>query len=216
MRKMLLILRNATIIIGVVCFLLSFIEPIYSEITMNHAYAGKPQKISKEEPCYFSEITSCAVAGDTLYILMDTTQELICYSLDGVYLHSFTYASYQNGRAELHRKANTLYLEDQEHNFYLFENGEFTQYLHATINAPQIEKIENEFDDRTKQAVAEDGSRFFIKKASLWRESRSGLQEILHRPVWTMLLYRKNLLLLTLACTLVCLLICTVLKKAKI
>lgn len=213
MKKVLYILKNILIIIGGISYLLSWMEPLHHEIIKDKAEKGMPKKCYNSKLNYFAEITSYAVTKDILYVLFDTKHELKCYTLSGEYLHSFLYAGYDNGRAQLHRKGACLYLEDREHNFYVFEGGKFVEYLDFITDAQIIEVLQSEFDNKNVQGILEDNASFYTRSASIWKKSDSGLKEVLHRPCWTMLFYRKWLLCQTLVSTLLYFLIRGLLKR---
>ena len=199
MRKILIILKNIVLIIGCVSFLFSWVEILHSKLVKKNVYEGLPEKIYKRELPFVGELTDFAVVGNTLYVLFDGSQELRCYNENGDYLCSYLYAACQKGRAELHCNMGFLYLEDREHNFYVFENGEFIEYLDATTDMHSINDAKTEFDTPREQRSTESGAYFYVKRGSLWKQYNSSAEEVLHRPLWALLFNRTAHLVITLA-----------------
>ena len=213
MKNILLAFRTLLIIIGIVSFALFLVEPLQDMFTRSRASKGSVVKFRDDKLYCNLEITDYSIENDTLYILFTTNSVVKCYSTQGDYLHSFRYYGYNNGYAKLHSDGDYVYLEDPGINIYVFKDGECIEYIDHDESAERVEALREYLDGHEEQMTTGKGESFFVKKASMWKRSRSETEAIMYRHPMTVLLYAKHTLLFSIACFSLCAVIEVILKR---
>ena len=134
---------------------------------------------------YLGEITDIRACGKYLYILYEAKSILVCYDLDGNDQHSYYIDKDKKGQAKIHVLDDTLYLHARGHDFYLFNNGKFSQYF--SYNSDEAKQLFDYFYS-TEPTIESQGNEYFLHKASVWKVTEKGKTEIIHRPLWMVLI----------------------------
>ena len=125
-----------------------------------------------------------------MYVLFESKKVLNCYSLDGQYLHSYSFDMRKNGQSHLYVKGGHLYLESREHFFYRFKNGIFVD-VHVPASS-QIYTLRAELAAGSHSHRITNGEYMELRGASIWRTGESVHEEIIHRPLW-LLIFQGNI-----------------------
>lgn len=133
---------------------------------------------------YLGEITDVKACNNYLYVLYEAKSILACYDLDGNYQHSYYIDKEKNGQAEMYVLDDTLYLHARGHDFYLFNNGKFSQYF--PYNSDEAEQLFDHFY-LTEQTTESQKNEYFIHNGSVWKTTANVKTEIIHRPLWMVL-----------------------------
>ena len=133
---------------------------------------------------YLGEITDVKACSNYLYVLYEAKSVLVCYDLDGNYQHSYYIDKEKNGQAEMHVLDDTLYLHARGHDFYLFNNGKFSQYF--PYNSDEAKQLFDYFY-LTEQTIESQKNEYFMHNGSVWKTTATGKTEIMHRPLWMVL-----------------------------
>jgi len=187
MRKTKMIVHVIMIFCLAISFALFWVEPIIDSSHKKDISQGHPQKNVTESLHYFNTITDFAVAGEYVYILFDSNQEMMCCDKDGNYLHSYYYKQYTNGGSRLYRNGNKVYLQDRRYNIYIFENAEFVEFLEA--ESEEISSLKKDFDSKSEQKSDGAGGCIYEKWGSICYKTDNTHKEIFSRPFWTSLLH---------------------------
>lgn len=155
------------------------------------------EKANKNEPYLFHHesilwggLSDFAVCGDYMYVLFESKKVLNCYSLDGQYLHSYSFDMRKNGQSHLYVKGGHLYLESREHFFYRFKNGIFVD-VHVPASS-QIYTLRAKLAAGSHSHRITNGEYMELRGASIWRTGESVHEEIIHRPLW-LLIFQGNI-----------------------
>lgn len=171
-------------------------------------------KATVDMPYYFSnnsarwgEITDYAVCENVLYVLFEGKGILDCYSLDGTYLHSYSIALGEKGKAELYVKGNDLYLKARNLRFFTFQSGIFVDTYSVSAN-----ELYSEIQTLSEPSRSAQSMEYIIRAASIWRVKDELSEEIVHRPQW-MTVFQGGILMAVGPICLVCLWIILYYKK---
>lgn len=167
------------------CFSFFWIGVLKAPFWNNPAEPGNPHYFENDR-LYWGAISDYAICGERLYLLYDEKEVMQCYDLSGNYLCSYSFCFSQNGSAALHTDGSNLFLEDRKANFYVFspERG-FQAYYARENNIEEIESCSERFFSRAAARTAENGERFELKWASIYKTGRDGTTEkVVARPFW--------------------------------
>ncbi len=142
-------------------------------------------------------ISDFAVCGDYLYVLL-SKDIMKCYSLDGVYKHSYMFHMGEKGKAHLYVKDNTLFLESRKHYFYRFKDGKFVDMF--SPDASEYYPLVEELSDNSNKHQSNSGEYFELRGASIWRGDTVSQIEIVHRSLWLVIFQEKTQMYIHFAC----------------
>lgn len=134
-------------------------------------------------------ISDFAICGDYLYILL-SKDIMKCYSLDGVYKHSYMFHMGEKGKAHLYVKDNTLFLESRKHYFYRFKDGKFVDMF--SLDASEYYPLTEELSNDSNKYQSNSGGYFELRGTSIWRVDSASQIEIVHRPSW-LVIFQGNI-----------------------
>lgn len=197
--RVMIILIAILFILNVALFVISHAVPIFVD---GKASKERPLRF-QDNKMYWSRVCDYAVCGENIYFLYDSKKVLVCFDLDGNYLHSYLLDMPSKGHAELHTANNTLYVESTDHHLYAFPNAKFSRFLDREADSDQIQQI--------RQASAGDtqgkelGESYEFRNTSLWRVEQNGsATKVVHRSPWLAVFQNDIIFLIIHAFCIVC------------
>ena len=121
-------------------------------------------------------ITHIVDDGEYVYALVDSHDGYIqVYDFEGNYQKTISfYNSSISGAFSISVVSNTLYVEDCNHNIYIFESGYFQEFVPYIKVTEQIEKITR----------SEYSGSFRLRHGSIWRFDLQNPVCIVHRSAY--------------------------------
>lgn len=161
-----------------VLMLLAFRQP--AEISGQLA-PGKLIAFSEDRE-YWADVTDFCVENDHLYVLFEGKSILKIYDTAGHYLRSYAFYS-TNGKSALYIKDQTVYLQDNNHNFFAFEDGELRETIPYKDYDSALRTKEGALSEEEKR-TDDNGSVYVLKGASLYRTEADGNRTpVIERPL---------------------------------
>lgn len=130
-------------------------------------YYGVPA-ISTDYPDLNMNIQQVVDDGSRIYILFDSYRRIVqVYDLNGKYQHTlFFYSNYDNGVFTVATEENTLYVEDECGNVYIFIDGVFDRFYKTGEASLLLADIEFDWKYSSEQ--------YEIRNGSLWKHTSNG------------------------------------------
>ena len=203
-----LLLCIALVCVTLVCAVLGNISHSVPVRVRDKAIAGMPYYF-QDNSAKWGEITDYAVCEDVLYVLYSGKGILDCYSLDGSYLHSYSIALGEKGKAALYANNNLLHLKSRELTFYTFKSGFFEETYSVSAT-----ELHSNLQELTPAPRFFADAEYELKGASIWRNSHGAREEIVCRPNW-MAVFQGNTLMLLGSFSFMILWVIIVYKKRK-
>ena len=175
--------------------LINLPSPVYRKF----AETDQPFLYEKKH-LYFGDLSDFAVCENTLLVLYDSKQALQCYDLEGNLLFSYSLRMSPSGRAVLYTDGTKYFLEDHDHNYYVFSSD--GRYIEYVTEENSKSNMQQSFLTKKASRTTVEGDYYQLKGASIYR-AQMGKQakEILHRPFWMVLFQGANLLVFTMILT---------------
>jgi len=105
-------------------------------------FSTKPVSSAEFEDKRFSSVDQITEAGEYLYIVPNNGDGFIqVYDLGGNYLHSLFFLERKNGLFQTASVGDTFYVEDQNHNVFVFCEGQFREYVKRDEAAKRFSTI---------------------------------------------------------------------------
>ena len=127
-------------------------------------FSGKPvfsAEFSDRKPYAVDQIIE---AGQYLYVLPDDTNGFVqVYDLKGSYQHSLFFLEETKGVFRMEAKEDTFYFRNQSGDVFVFQNGEFLEYVPCKLARERFADIDFERQDSSPGYV--------IRGTDLWRVS---------------------------------------------
>ena len=156
----------------------------------------------------FSSLSDFALEGDYLYLLYSNVDLMEKYDLNGNYIRSYAFQTRKNGMMKMHINRTGLWVEDKFHQFYHFQNGCCVENSGPLVDEDRRE-LSRSFSGLMESKYDLDGSRYYIRGASIYKEDTSGnTLPVVVRPFICILLQDTTLFLLNMCFLLA--LICTI------
>ena len=133
-------------------------------------------------PNYWSDISDIVSCDGYLYVMFESKNVLAVYSLNGEYLHSYSFNMSKNGRSKLQTSDTFMYLESREHNLYAFKEGMFSHYLDS--NTEEYLQIQEEIFKGSNTNQLTKSVEYRLHGASVLREDEHGSEVVIFRPAW--------------------------------
>ena len=90
---------------------------------------GQPTVITEQLNIEKNIIKMIVDDGTYMYVLTDADGYVLVFDLNGEYRHTLSFLKHMNGAFRLAQKDNRVYVCDMQNNFYVFEQGEFTDFI---------------------------------------------------------------------------------------
>ena len=185
-------LRNVanvkTVILIILIFYVAFgmlFNPNDDTKGMPDAIWGQPVKFEDDSAMTNSGIEQVVADAQRVYVLYTSSKGVVqVYDYDGNYLHSIRLYTHLNGAFEMAVNDNVLYIEDYHADIYVFEDGEFVEFLKDdTADAIREAIPYSKFQNNTEG--------YEIRKGSVWHVDGQTHTCIVNRPARTAI-YQNN------------------------
>ncbi len=90
---------------------------------------GQPTVITEQLNIDKNIIKMIVDDGTYMYVLTDADGYVLVYDLNGEYRHTLSFLKHMNGAFRLAQRDNRVYVCDVKNNLYVFEQGEFTDFI---------------------------------------------------------------------------------------
>ena len=147
----------------------------------------------------WGELSDYLICDDKLVLLYDDKRVVQFYSLNGDPLFSYSFAFQEKGSANLYTDGNDLIVEDYNRNYYWFsKEGVLRGYV---TDKNRKDELNVSFLSSAEARIAEDGSIYQLRGASIYRIEKEETQIIISRPFFMSIFQGASTLLLTLLFT---------------
>ena len=144
---------------------------IINAVASERERSGEPVRFSNR-PVFSTEfgdrkpyaVDQIIEAGEFLYVLPDDTNGFVqVYDLKGSYQHSLFFLEETKGAFRMEAKEDTFYFRNQSGDVFVFQNGEFLEYVPSKLARERFADIDFERQDSSPGYV--------IRGTDLWRVS---------------------------------------------
>lgn len=156
------------------------------------------------------EITDYAICGEYLYLLYGNKSILDCYSITGVYSHSYFMDLGEKGSAKLFVKDDVLCVKSRDRTFYYFSDGMYRSS--ERIGSHDYYDFIADWEDR---AVKTEEYSFERQGASIWKMSDTEAQIAVRRSAWLSVFQGPYLLMIGPLCAIAAILLLRVCKVPR-
>lgn len=125
------------------------------------------------------EISDYAICGEYLYLLYGNKSILDCYSITGVYSHSYFMDLGEKGSAELSVRNDVLCVKSRDLTFYYFSDG-----MYCSSERIESHDYYDVIADWEDHAVKTEACSFEQRGASIWKISDTEAQITVKRSAW--------------------------------
>lgn len=157
----------------------------FSDDTVSKPMYGIPTVYQKENEINTKSIDQIVDDGQRVYLLLNDQDGIVqVYDTDGNYLHSMKFFHSQvNGVFRIAVYDDILYVSDQQENLYLFDDGDFVEFIPYTDGT----KI------RKSISFENNSDNYVLRNSKIWRVDGSNDVCIIDRPAASFL-YQDSLM----------------------
>ena len=166
--------KAAVIVFGILLAIFCSTMPKSDDYIVDVIY-GKPTFFMEETKSPFQSSQQIVDDGRFIYILVDDHKGVVqVYNTNGTYQNSIAFYSHLNGAFRIAVFEETFYVCDKQGSLYLFQNGNFVEFL-SYMKAEAFRKSVD---------FEQNSSKYCIEKGSVWEKIRDGNVCIIERPIF--------------------------------
>ena len=198
------------LVICAICFLLGCVAHKVPSAVKTVKTSDIPYRFSDNTE-RIGEITDYAACGEYLYLLYGNKSILDCYSITGVYRHSYFMDLGEKGTAELFVKDDVLCVKSRDLTFYYFSDG-----MYRSLERIETHDYYDVIADWEGRPVETEAYSFERRGASIWKMSDTEAQIAVRRSAWLAVFQGPYLLVIGPLCGISAILLQYLHKKSKL
>ena len=185
-------------IVCIVVFLLGIIfwfATFASVDELLHPTRNGAPNIFQHDTDYLSSVDEIAVAGNRLYLLYNTLNNVKVYNLDGAYLYtiSFPHKEY-HGISLIYASEGEMWFfaKGMDSEFYYFSDDQFVGKIEIEDANDTLKEL---IDEGYRTSIDEEGNTYQISMGNIEREAPNGEKQIVIHQTFLMSLFQYRFII---------------------